>query len=175
MKLHQWRIIILVTTAATAAAAQSPIIARDGWEAFPNVEYQGGDATQPKKLSGWLVLTDSTIALYKCEWPGCVDIDDKKKPLFKGPPYLTIRLNELKQVASSSQVRPATGTEKFMIGFLATDHPEEFVGFVYQTPTSAEAPVFKTEKAQSGAVEAKVRFRLEKLGITLPPPPGRGG
>lgn len=57
-----------------------------------------------------------------------------------------------------------------MWGGCAFDQTEELVGFVYESETTAEAPVFKTERAQAAAIAVKVKFRLKKLGVTLTPP-----
>ena len=57
---------------------------------------------------------------------------------------------------------------KLALGLLAGDRKEELVGLVYESATSAEAPIFKTQKAQAAALEAKIRFRLKKLGVVLP-------
>lgn len=157
-------VLVALVGDAHLVAAQS-IIARDGWEAFPEVEYQGGDTTQPKKRTGMLVLTDTTLALHKCRKEYCKDT--KGKVPFKDPPYFTVLLSTLTAVDSSSQVRgPSTG-DRIAWGGLAMDHTDEFVGLVYETPTNVQAPIFRTEKAQSAALAAKIRFRLKKLGIAL--------
>lgn len=148
--------------------AQQAIIARGGWEAFPNVEYQGGDATQPKRLQGMLVLTDSTIALHACAWVSCGPVpNDTSKPPFAAKALFTIALRDIKDVSSVSQVRGPGVGDKIALGMLAGDRTEEAVGIVYETATSAEAPFFKTLKTHANAVEAKIRFRLKKLGIEL--------
>ena len=151
-----------------AQPAPNAIFARDGWEAFPGVEYQGGDATQPKKRWGMLVLTDTTIGLYPCVYESCRDGDKKgvKRP-FNDPAFFIIPLSAIKDVTSSARSRSASTSEKFFLGGLAGSQSEDFVGLVYETGASAEAPVFKTGKAQSTAVDAKIRFRLKKLGIEL--------
>lgn len=150
--------------------AQPPaVIARDGWEAFPVVEYQGGDATQPKKRAGMLVLTDSTLALHECYWTGCYDFKKQEKPPFRAEPLYLIPLRAVREVSASSQVRGPSTSSRIAWGMLASDRTEEFVGLVYESASSAEAPVFKTMKSQSGAIEAKVRFRLKKLGVDIAP------
>lgn len=154
--------------AAHTASAQPPatgIFARGGWEAFPGVEYRGGDATQPKQRWGILVLTDTNVALYRCALTTCGD--PKKSAPFKGDPLMSIALSTIKDVSSSSQVRGPGMDAKLFLGGLATDKSEEFVGIVYETASSAEAPVFKTNTAQSAAIDAKLKFRLRKLGIEL--------
>ena len=159
----------MVSFATVSAGAQQPILTGKGWEAFPNVDYQGGDATQPKRLlQGMLVLTDSTIALHACAWVNCTPPRDTTKLPFVEKPYFTIRLADIKEVASSSEVRgPSTASRIMIGGALAGDRKEELFGLVYETAASAEAPVFRTQQHQSGAVEAKIRFRLKKLGIDL--------
>lgn len=79
------------------------IVVGDGFEAFPWVEYQGGDSGYPKKFYGMLVLTDSTVALHPC-WNRYCEVNKKKGP-FKIPPYFSIRLADLKEVSNSSRVR----------------------------------------------------------------------
>jgi hypothetical protein len=117
---------------------------------------------------GWLVLTDSTLSLHACGRQFCAT--HKDLPLYDSIPYFTIPLRSITDVSSSTQVRgPSTGS-KIAFGLLAGDRKEEFVGLVYETATSAEAPIFKTQKAQASALEAKIRFRLKKLGIVLPAP-----
>jgi hypothetical protein len=145
-----------------------PFVSGEGFEAF-NVEYQGGDATHSKKRWGMLVITDSTVGFYECLWSGC--LADKKKSMIKEPPIWLIPLEYVKEVSSSNQVRGATVGGKLMWGSLAGDRTEEFVGLVYESETNAEAPIFKTRTAQSGAVEAKIRFRLKRKGISISPPP----
>lgn len=162
-------VVLVVLTTAVSAAAQPPvttIFTGDGWEAFPGVYYQGGDATHPKKQYGMLVLTDSTIALHQCAVLMTCD-EPKKGVPFKSPALYTIQLSSLKQIVSSSRVRSADAMGKLFLGGLASDRPEDFIGLVYETATSVEAPLFKTAKAHSAAIDAKIRFRLKKLGIDL--------
>ena len=145
--------------------AQS-IIVRDGWEAFPNVEYQAGDATQPKKRYGVLVLTDSSVALFECRLSDCGD--SPPRPLWQKAPYFVIPLAKVTGVGSNSLVRGASTGDKLLLGALAGSHSEEFVAVRYETAASAEAPVFRVGKNMAGAIEAKIRFRLKKLGIVIP-------
>lgn len=162
------RIFFLLLFLPTAGPfAQQQIVARDGYEAFPNVEYRGGDATQPKRLYGYLVLTDSTIALHPC-FSGSRCLEDKKKGLFEPTPYFTIRLSTLKAIQNSASEKGAGIGEKLLIGNLAGGQKEGIVALTYETATSVEAPVFKTDEAHGVALEAKLRFRLKKLGIELP-------
>jgi len=162
---------------ALAGAPQSlqaqAVIARDGWEAFPNVGYKGGDATQPKPRNGVLVLTDSTLGLYKCAWEYCVD---RGKHLVQwDQPIFVIPLRQITEVSSSSQVSGSCVAGKLAFGLLANDRAEEYFGFVYESESSAESPVFKVQKTQSGALEAKVKFRQRKLGMTVAPADTLGG
>jgi len=160
---------LFAVTGLTVSADAQPaaVVARDGWEAFPQVEYQGGDATQPKKRWGILVLTDSTLAFHEC-FDGAF-CPERKGKLFKEPAIFTAKLTLIQEIGSSTQVRGASATGKIAFGILANDRREEFLGFVYESATSAEAPVFKTLKTQAAAIEAKVKFRLKKLGVMLPP------
>lgn len=174
MRTILWTVGMLLF--AVTASAQPPVITSTegsapavmvgpGWEAFPNVEYQGGDATQPKKRAGMLVLTDSTLAFYECTWGGC--ITDKKQSMIRGPAIFMVALKSVTDASSSNQVRGSTMGGKLLLGGLAGDRTEEFFGFVYESKNSAESPVFKTMKSQSGAIEAKIKFRLKKLGVAL--------
>lgn len=161
---------ISMTMSGAVALAQPPvtgIYARDGWEAFAGVYYEGGDATQPKRLMGMLVLTDSAIGFYRCVSAQC--FDDKKggKP-FREPAYFSIPLTSVKDISTSSRVRGADAMGKIMVGGLASDRPEDFVALVYESQTSIEAPLFKTAKTQVAAIDAKIRFRLKKAGLELP-------
>lgn len=151
--------------------AQPAIVVRDGYEAFPSVEYMGGDATQPKKMRGMLVLTDSSLALHACtDTAQCTEF--RGRPLFKAEPLYVIRLASIKQVEASTTVRGQSVAGKLLWGGLASNNAEDLVGVVYETASSAEAPVFKTVKAQSAALEAKILFRLKKLGVELKRPEG---
>lgn len=152
----------------TTTESRPMIIVGDGWEAFPNVEYQGGDARFPKKKFGMLVLTDSTIGFYECTWTGC--LSDKKKNMIRDTAQWIVRLAAITEVSSSTATRGASVTGRVAFGVLASDRTEEFFGFVHETATSAEAPVFKADspnKTQAGALEAKLRFRLKKAGVKL--------
>jgi len=152
---------------APRAGRAQVVIARDGWEAFPNVGYEGGDATQPKKRNGVLVLTDSTLGLYQCHDPYC---EDRGKYFVRwDKPFFIVPLRQITEVSSSSQVRGSSVAGKLAFGLLANDRAEEYFGFVYESATSAESPVFKVQKTQSGALEAKVKFRQRKLGMTVAP------
>ena len=163
-------VLAALASFSPAAFAQPPvIIARDGWEAFPEVEYQGGDATKPKKMYGMIVLTDSTIALHRCRWQYCEDDRKEVKTPFLPEPLYLIPLRRIQEISASSQVRGPSVGSRIAFGLLAGDQKQEFVGLVYETESSAEAPVFRTLKTQSGAIEAKVRFRLKKLGVELKP------
>lgn len=172
------RVLVLLTTlgAWSALGAQGPhivtaeasptIIVGQGWEAFPEVYYRGGDATQAKKRYGMLVLTDSTLALYECTVSYCGS--DEKKSMIRGRAFWEIRLTSIKEISASTLFKGTSMGSKFMLGALAGDGSEELVGVVYETDASAEAPVFKTRKAQAAAIEAKLKFRLKKLGIAAP-------
>jgi|688.fasta_scaffold317193_2 hypothetical protein len=177
------RFILLGLLCAFAAplSAQTPVITSDdlflkvisgdGWEAFPNVEYQGGDARFNKKTVGILVMTDSSVAFYECAFKTArIDLpcgSHRTKTMIKEPALWLVTLKAITEVNSSTQVRPASTGEKFMIGILASDRAEEFFGFAHETASSAEAPIFKTQKTQASALEAKLRFRLKKAGVVL--------
>jgi hypothetical protein len=143
------------------------IVVGDGWEAFPAVEYLGGHAAHARKTIGTLVLTDSTIGYYPCNDGFCSPV--KGRPLWKEPAYFVARLESLTEVQASSRIKPAGVGGKLLIGFLASDTNEEMIGLAFESETTAEAPVFKTKPTQAGAIEAKIKFRLKKMGRPLTP------
>lgn len=165
--LRQLVPLVSVALFATPAVLQSQdILVRDGYEAFPMVDYQGGDARFKKKGTGVLVLTDSTLAFYNCSWGYC---EDHKGRMFEPKGLIwSVPLNKITSVSVSSQNRGASVTGRVLFGALATDSNAEYFAFAHDTETSAEAPVFRTPKTMSGALDAKVRFKLRKLGINLP-------
>ena len=148
--------------------AQIPkIVARDGWEAFLSVEYRGGHAQFDSRVVNLaLVLTDSTLGAYRCITGSCWAKDGD--PIWKDPPLFVVRLDQITSVDASTSVRPASVGSKLLIGMLASDKREEFFGFAFESETSAEAPVFKTQATQAGALDAKIKFRLKKMGRPLP-------
>jgi hypothetical protein len=154
----------LVIVPALTHAQGSAIYVGDGFEAFPNVEYQGGDASQPaKKRIGMLVLTDSTLAFHACRWDMCVNARKGQNVLpFTEEAIMTMPLRAIKDITNDTQVRGATKTRKLLIGGLASDRSEEMVTVVYETASSAETPVFNTMKTQSASIAAKVKFRIKK-------------
>lgn len=176
-KLRRLTVALTVALiAAPALAAQGPVIvsrevvppnviAGDGWEAFPEVEYLGGDAGSEKKQLGVLVLTDSALSLYACADSRC--LGRKTDSIIKGAPLWTISLRAIKEISSSTSFKGTSTGSKLLLGGLAGDKSDEQVGIVYETARSAEAPVFKTRNAQAAAIEAKVKFRLSKLGVVL--------
>ncbi len=149
----------------TGKAVGDMVIERDGWEAFPFVQYQGGVGSMSKKVTGVLVLTDSTIALHECAVSSCSD--DKKKGVFKETALLVVQLKSIQEVSSSTQVRGPTVGARLAFGLLAGDRTEEYFGVAFETATTAEAPIFKTRKTQAAMIDAKIRFRLKKLGLEL--------
>lgn len=139
---------------------------RNGYEATYAM-YLGGDAKETKKREGIIVLTDSAIAFYECRWRYC---ETRRDTLFDAAQLIWRRpLTQIKGVSASTQNRGPSVLGRATFGVLAMDQNKEYFGFTYETETSAEAPVFETMKTVAGALEAKVRFRLKKLGIELPP------
>lgn len=159
--------ITCAVLAGTSISAQK-IIAKEGREEFEGVEYVGGDATHPKKVSGWLVLKDSTLSIHKCI-RDCQASDTK--PYYDSLPDYQFELRSVTSVTSSSDVRGASVGSKMLFGGLAGDRKQEFVLVRYENDRSAEAPYFKTKKSQSASLEAKIRFRLKKLGVVIPDAP----
>lgn len=165
MRAAAGTVIFLLSNSTVAAAQDAVLVSGEGWQGFAEVSYVGGDATQTKKTTGILILTDSTLAFYTCDW-ACVD-DVKKSKFFAKKPLSVVLLNTITELRSSTQVSGAGFTEKLAIGLLASDHDDEYFRFVYETASNAEAPMYKTPKSLAGTIEAKVRFRLKKLGISL--------
>jgi hypothetical protein len=161
--------VLVCTSILPIKVGAQRILSVDGRDEFQNVEYVGGDATQQKSRSGWLVVTDSTLSIHRCRLSGCLPHD--KNRYYEEVPDYQIPLRTITEVTSSSQVRgPSTGS-RIALGVFAGDRSEEFVGIIYETESSAEAPVFRTKQAQSAALEAKLRFRLKRLGVELTPTP----
>lgn len=156
------RCVAVLLAVSTSAAAQAAIVVGDGWEGFPWVEYKGGDARFPKTGWGMLVLTDSTLAFHECFGERCPAMRGNR-PGWKPTPVFSIALRSITEVQSSSRVKPADAGSRFMLGALATDKNEGLVGIVYETESSAEAPVFAMREAQSSALDAKIQFRLKRL------------
>lgn len=152
---------------APERAVAQEMLAVDGWEGFPMVEYKGGDAAYRKKGFGMLVLTDSTIAFYECITLSC---GKTKRGYFEDKGLIWSHpIKSVTDVSSSSQNKGASLTGRVMFGVLATDNNEEYFGFTYETDKTAESPVFKVPKTFSGAMEAKLKFRMKKLGVSVPP------
>ncbi len=130
------------------------------------VDYKGGDSRFQKKGYGILVLTDSTLAFYNCAGAAC----KKHKGVYFTPDGViwSVPLTRIRSLSSNSQNRGASVGNRVLFGALASDTNEELFAFTHDTETSAEAPVFKTPRHMSLSLEAKVRFRLRKLGIDLP-------
>lgn len=164
-RILRWVFVAILAPSAVSAQAADVIIAGEGWEAFPDVRYEGGDARHSRKLTGVLVLTDSTLGFYPCRHGQCVP--DKTRPIWKEPAHFIIPLTAIETVEASSRVRAPGVGSKIVWGMFANDRAEEFVGIVHETESSAEAPVFKVRQTQSSAIDAKIRFRLKKLGREL--------
>ncbi len=160
------RFALLLALSASAPLGAQDVIVGEGYEGFPMVDYKGGDSRFKKKGYGILVLTDSTLAFYNCAWTSCM----KKNDLYFKPEGIiwSVPLTRIRSLSSNSQNRGASVGNRVLFGALASDTNEELFAFTHDTDTSAEAPVFKTPRHMSLAMEAKVRFRLRKLGIELP-------
>lgn len=157
------QVLTLLLTLPAALNAQPPIMTGPGWEGFPHVEYQGGDATQMKKLEGILVLTDSTVALHQCVYE-CTS-KGGRAAFFPTPLYV-IRLRTITVVNSASAARVQDGERPILEALLDPASADDLL-IVYETEQNAEAPHFRAQKTQSAAIEAKIRFRLKKMGIVL--------
>lgn len=119
---------------------------------------------------GVLVLTDSALGFYPCrvrQQGGCAV--DKGKSVWTEPAHFVIALTGVQSLESSSRVRNASAGDRLLIGSLASDRPQNFITVAHETAASAEAPMFRTEVTQAGALDAKIRFRMKKLGRPLEP------
>jgi len=155
-------VILALSLAASSILVSAQSFARDGWEAFPDVEYQGGDTTHPKKREGMLVLTETTLALHPCREYTCRDKSKTKPPFDERFVYFTIPLADITAVENTSQVRGPDAVQRFAFGIFAADHANDYLNVVYKTATDVQAPVFKTSRTQAAALVAKLRFRIQK-------------
>ena len=150
-----YSILLAVATLAATAGAQSKIVVPVGSEAFPDLQYQGGDASQLKRMSGMLVLSDSAVAFYLCYWD-CEN--DSRKPAFWDKPTLRIPYSAIRDITHNT----LTKTPQFV-----ADNTMEFFTVVYEHDGTVDAPLFKTKRATSAAIEAKLKYRMKKLGFAF--------
>lgn len=116
---------------------------RDGWEVIQIAEYRSGVSGMTRRVRGIFVLTDSTIGLFKCQNPVCPE--EKKKDPWKGDPIWFVRLASIK----------------------AIEYKSDWIRLSYETESSVESPLFALASNYGPAVDAKIRFRLKKLGVTI--------
>lgn len=154
---------------AAAGAQVTPIITGEGWEAFPDVEYQGGHSQFARRIKGVLVLTDSTLSFQACRGPnGSCAYTPRGQTVFYDSVFFSVRIRDVQELSASTQTRSPGVGRRIMWGSLANDRTNEFLAFAFDTDRTAEAPVFKTLPTQAGAIEAKVKFRQRRLGIAIP-------
>lgn len=153
---------------SSPALAQKTVLTGEGWEAFPNVQYRGGDSRLERPTFGILVLTDSTLAFHRCWMESCFP-RKKKQFVWQDSALIRIPLSALKSATAASQNSGPSVGARIMFGMLATDKTQESVTFVVETETSAEAPIFHTQKTQSAVIEAKVQARLRRLAPATAP------
>lgn len=157
--MHQYHRAVLalaLLSLATVVHAQTKIVVPVGSDVFPDLQYQGGDATQAKRLVGILLLSDSTVAFFACSW----DCDgDARKLGFWDKPTFRIPLTAIRDVSHSTLTRtPPT---------IFSDDTMDFFTIVYEHDGTVDAPLFKMKRATSGAIEAKLKYRMKKIGLTL--------
>ena len=158
---------LLATIAVAPSLRAQKIIVHEGYEAFPLVEYKGGRAGFPKQSYGVLVVTDTTFEYWACCYSG---FGDNKQSVWDPKlMFWSVPLKWITEVNASTASKGASVTGRVMFGVLATDNNEEYFGFAFETDKTAEAPVFKMPKTFAGALEAKVKFRMKKLGVATPP------
>lgn len=144
------------------------IAAGPGWEAFPGLLYLGGHSAMPKEMGGLiLVLTDSTLSVYKCRLGGCAVRPDMDPWL--GAPLFETRLDRIVTSTAETRVREAGLGSRILVGVLAGDRKEETYTVTFDTETTAETPSFRTAITGAAAIDAKVRFRRRKMGKPLAP------
>ena len=140
--------VMLLIGAAVALSAQDTIT---------SVEYRGGSNAIKKKVgtTGVIVLTDSVLQFIAYQSPSSVRLEAK--------PLIVIPLDSLTDyisvpVQKASAADPAVGT--------ATTVPDgvEIVTLVYDTESTAQAPVFRLTEHMGGALIEKIKFRLRKMG-----------
>lgn len=157
---------MLVFAAQTPLAAQTgAMFSKNGWDGFLDVQYQGGDASQPKRKTGMLVLTDSALIFYDCPWD--CEQDAKKRKDFWEAPAFRIAYRGITNAKASTGTADHAGLG---MPLLFSDKSSDYITVVYESATSVESPVFKTKRAMAGAIEAKMRFRMKKLGLPEPKP-----
>ncbi len=134
-----------------------------GVDRYPVTRYRGGHSAQPNAISyGVLILRNSGITYHKCGF----DCKPTTRSIgYDSVPVLTIKYSELRQVASA--IRSPTAVDRFALGSLAAE--AETVVLVYETALRSEAPVFTAPKNMSAAIDAQIRFRAKKVGVTIPP------
>ncbi len=135
----------------------APLAAQD--EAIPRVQYLGGISTLPKRLSGILVLSDSGAGLYPCARPGCKR--DAEGHYLATTPLLFVPYRQITDVTAETRPQEVTAGQRIFEGKKASDRSDDIVTVTYETSTTAEAAVFKTEPSQSKSVAAKIRFRMK--------------
>lgn len=142
--------MLLLPALAGAVRAQDTI---------PQVQYRGGSSTVKKRVSafGVIVLTDSALQFIAYRDPNSTRLELK--------PMIVIPLDSLTDFSTAAGHR-AAGADS-----TATDEGVDLVTLVYDTETSAEAPVFKLTDNMGGALLAKIKVRLRKLGLL----PAAGG
>lgn len=154
--------ILNSSTLSAAVAIAAVITARPAAsqtvETFQEVEYRGGHSQFKKSKLGRLVIAD-TLAYWFEYYPG-----DRSA----GKDTIWIPLKAITELDNSTEIRGATTGNKLLLGNLAGSKRDELVAIAYDTEQTAEAPVFKTKRGDSGAITAKLKFRLRRLG-KLPP------
>jgi hypothetical protein len=147
-----------------------PMRSGPGWEAFALVTYVGGHGRIPESQHGLaLILTDSTVDLRKCRDETCAV--GRAGAWWVDPPLFSVPLASLTAVERRTRLRegPLAGAMNPLGGgSLGLGEAEEIVLLVFDADDTAEAPLFLVGPGQSAALEAKIRFRLRKMGRALP-------
>lgn len=158
-----------VLSAGALSAQVTAVMTGDGWEAFPRVQYTGGHASFPRPMWGVLVLTDSSLSFHPCGDGRRCEYVPRGKAVFKDTVIFTMRLTDIRELTPTTRtVGPGLG-RRAVWGVWANDRSEETIEIRFATDATAEAPTFRTGPTQSASIDAKVRFRMERLRSAVPP------
>ena len=120
---------------------------------IPKVEYQAGHAGMDKKVKGSLVVSDSALQF----------LDET------GHSLVTIPLAKITDVSSSIDRKEASVGSKIAFGVLARSRKEELITVTYETESTAEGVIFRTEKNMSAGAVAKIQFHMKRAGVPSAP------
>lgn len=132
-------LLVIASFGAAPLGAQS---SSPGKGVFWDVEYRGGDSHIKSSEVGSIMLTDSTVEFYKAN--GRV-------------PMLVIPIVKISAISGRSN-RIGASLTNWASG-------DESLTITYDGSNDAEAPVFKTGGSETAQIEARIRYRMRKLGV----------